>query len=317
MFKTAVKKINIHLLVMLLTIASVAISGGTTALVLTLVYGEIDLAGMLLSTIVPFVLAPPQLYFFLLNRRKLKATEEKLKNTNKLLQKEIETVTSKEKELKALNTQIEHTIKVRTLELEKSLKEKEILLSEVHHRVKNNLQIILSMIRLQKRGITNKRDKNMCEDLQHRIYAMALVYEQLYKMSEFEKINLKLFLPKLMTNILASSSGTHKIELAAEIDEVLMNIDKAIPLSLLVTEILSNSIKHAFPDHKKGKFELILKQKQGSKAILTLADNGIGFKEETDSTLGFKIIETLIQQLNAEMKRQTEHGVKYTIDLVF
>ncbi len=317
MLNTAIKKINLHLFVLLMTCASVIISGIVTALVLILVFGEIVLTGLLLSTIVPLVLAPPQLYFILLNRKKLKATEEKLIQANELLQNKIAVVTSKEKELKALNSRIENTIKVRTRELEKSLREKEVLLNEVHHRVKNNLQIILSMIRLQKERLVNKKDIAKLEDLQQRILAMALVYEQLYKMSEFEKIDLKHFLPKLAANILDSSMGTHKIELYTEIDEVSMNIEKAIPLSLLVTEILSNSIKHAFPNAQKGRFELILKQKQSTKAVLKLADNGVGFKKIKDSALGLKIIDSLVEQLNAVMKLESDNGVKYTIELVF
>jgi two-component sensor histidine kinase len=308
------KKLNLHVLVLLLTMVTVAISGGVTTVILMLVFGRIALAGILLSTIVPIVLAPPQLYFFLLNRKKLKAIEIELKQVNEMLQKEIDIVISKEKELKALNARIEHTVKVRTRELEKTVKEKEVLLNEVHHRVKNNLQVILSIIRLQKQNVVNKKDKETFEDLQYRIFTMALVYEQLYKMSEFEKINLRLFLAKLTANILASSRGTHKIELSTDIDDVLLNINKAIPLSLLVTEILSNSIKHAFPNDRRGEFKLTLKKKRDSKALLTLADNGVGFKKIKNGSLGLKIIDSLVQQLNATMKRETGHGVKYIID---
>jgi two-component sensor histidine kinase len=308
------ERVNMHLLVLLLTLITVTISGSVTAVILKLVFGEVILAGLLLSTIVPLVLAPPQLYFFLLNRKKLKATEEKLKQTNEMLHKEIAIVSTKEKELKMLNAQIEHTVKVRTRELEKSLKEKEILLNEVHHRVKNNLQVILSIIRLQKQKIISKKDRETFEDLKQRIFAMAFVYEQLYKMGEFEKINLKFFLKELTANILASSRGTHKIDLSVDIDNVLLNIDKAIPLSLLVTEILSNSIKHAFPKDQNGEFKLILKQKHNAKAVLTLADNGVGFEKIKSGSLGLKIIDSLAQQLNAKMKRETGNGVKYIID---
>ncbi|MBN1798361.1 MAG: hypothetical protein JW822_07275 [Spirochaetales bacterium] len=317
MLKAVVKRINLHLLVLLLTLVTVTISGGVTAVILVLVFGEIVLAGLLLSTIVPLVLAPPQLYFLLLNRRKLKTAEEKLKHTNELLQKEIASVTAKEKELQALNAEIENTIKIRTRELEKSLKDKEVLLNEVHHRVKNNLQIILSMIQLQKQRLGNQKDKDKFEDLKNRILTMALVYEQLYKMSDFEKINLKLFLTKLTANILASSQGTHRIELHTEIDDVLMNIDKAIPLSLLVTEVLSNSIKHAFPKAQEGRFELSLKQKQNKRAVLILADNGVGFQKEKGNTLGLTIIDSLIQQLNAVVKLETDNGVTYRIDFEY
>ena len=313
MFLTGVKKLNLHLLVLLLTFVTVTISGGVTAVILMLVFGELVLAGMLLSTIVPLILAPPQLYFFLLNRRKLKNIEEKLKYTNELLIKEIAAVTAKEQELKTLNAQIENTIKIRTRELEKSLKEKEVLLNEVHHRVKNNLQIILSMIQLQKQRLVNQKDKDKFEDLKHRILTMALVYEQLYTMSDFEKINLKLFLTKLSANIISSSQSTRKIEMHIEIDDILMDIDKAIPLSLLVTEVLSNSIKHAFAKVRKARFELSLKQKQNKKVILILADNGVGFQTKQSNTLGLTIIKSLIMQLNAQVQMKTDSGVSYRI----
>ncbi|MEJ2662670.1 MAG: histidine kinase dimerization/phosphoacceptor domain -containing protein [Spirochaetia bacterium] len=309
-------KINIHFLVLISTFMTVAISGGVTALVLFAVFSEINSTGFFLSVIVPLVLAPPQLYFLLLNHRKLKKTEQELTQTNIKLKREVKTVTIKENELKMLNSEIEERITVRTAELEKSLKEKDMLLSELHHRVKNNLQLILSMIRLQIKSITNEADRKRYEEIQHRIFSMAHVYEQLYKMSNFDEINLKLFIPELTNNIIASTWCSDRITLSQEIDEIRLHIDKAIPLSLLITEILYNSVKHAFPENRTGKFELSIKQKDNSTLSLVLADNGIGISKTQGETLGFKIIESLINQLNGTMTREMKNGVKYLITLV-
>ncbi len=309
-------KINIHLLVILLTFMTVSISGGVTALVLHAVFAEINSTGFFLSIIVPLVLAPPQLYFLLLNRRKLKQTERELTRTNEKLKREVAVVTLKENELKLLNSKIEEKIILRTAELEKSLKEKDMLFNELHHRVKNNLQLILSMIRLQIKSISNEKDKKRYEEIQHRIFSMAHVFEQLYKMSNFEEINLKEFVPELANNIMASSWDSNRITLSLEIDEISLHIDKAIPLSLLITEILYNSVKHAFPNNRKGRVELLIKQTDNETISLVLADNGVGIGNPQGNTLGFKIIESLCKQLNGTMTREMINGVKYNINLV-
>jgi two-component sensor histidine kinase len=309
-------KINIHLLVILLTLITVSISGGVTALVLFNVFTEIDSTGLFLSVIVPLVLAPPQLYFLLSSHRKLRKTERELTQTNAKLTREVNIVKLKEKELKLLNSEIEEKIRLRTAELENSLKEKDMLLREVHHRVKNNLQLILSMIRLQIKSITNKDDRKRYEEIQHRIFSMALVYEQLYKMNNFEEINLKLFVPELANNVIASTSCSNRLKLSLEIDEISLHIDKTIPFSLLITEILYNTIKHAFPDNRRGRFDLLIKQKSNAKISLVLADNGVGIRNPRGNTLGFKIIESLINQLNGSMTREMKNGVKYKINLV-
>ncbi len=198
-----------------------------------------------------------------------------------------------------------------------SLKEKEQLLKEIHHRVKNNMQIISSLLNLQSDNTVDENILNLLRESRNRINSMALVHEMLYKSNDLSKIGLKVYIESLSVSIYQSYVMPQSdIEIIYDIeDEIYFDIDKMIPLGLILNEIISNSLKHAFP-YKKGIINISLKPEK-NKYTLVVSDNGIGFKNdfniETDSQLGIQLIYMLSEQLGGKLKIEMENGVAYHI----
>ena len=198
-----------------------------------------------------------------------------------------------------------------------SLKEKEQLLKEIHHRVKNNMQIISSLLNLQSDNTVDEKILNLLRESRNRINSMALVHEMLYKSNDLSKIGLKEYIESLSVSIYQSYVRPQSdIEIIYDIeDDIYFDIDKMIPMGLILNEIISNSLKHAFPN-KKGIINISLKSEK-NKYILVVNDNGIGFKKdfnvETDSHLGIQLIFMLSEQLGGAVKLEKEKGVSYSI----
>ena len=212
-------------------------------------------------------------------------------------------------ELKHLNKTLKTKVKMETAQR----KEKELLLDEVHHRVKNNLHIILSMIQLQQNTDEYTPQTNLLIDLENRINTIAKSYEMLISNNSLEKINMKNYLEELLTDIDESlSHPDHDIKFSTDINATLP-LKEAVYIGLIANEIITNSYKYAFPN-KKGKLFLSLVQK-GSNYFLTIQDDGIGFKYNKKITsLGQKLIDTLIrEQLNGELELDSENKTKYNI----
>ncbi|MBN1948869.1 MAG: PAS domain S-box protein [Candidatus Cloacimonetes bacterium] len=187
-------------------------------------------------------------------------------------------------------------------QIEASLKEKNILLKEVHHRVKNNMQIISSMLKLQLDYIKDKDALELSKNSHNRVKTMALVHEKLYQSENLAKINFADYVRSLTIYLLGYYGlNTKKINLISEIDEVLMDINMAIPCGLILNELVSNSLKHAFTEDRKGEIFISFKTK-GDKNILTVSDNGIGLPDSVNlnnpGTLGLQLTKALVQQLH-------------------
>jgi|Deesub1362A_J573_1020465.scaffolds.fasta_scaffold00808_2 PAS domain S-box-containing protein len=202
--------------------------------------------------------------------------------------------------------------------IEAALREKEALLKEIHHRVKNNLQIISSLINLQTRFISDDKIISALKDSQNRIKSMALVHEKLYGSDSLTRINFMEYLQSLISHLLHSyESISRKIRLKVDVDNIEMNIDTAIPCSLIINELISNSLQHAFPDGKEGELIVGLKESHNGKLKLTVSDNGIGFPEnldlDTTETLGLQLVVSLTKQLNGEIQLYKEGGTKFEI----
>ncbi|HEY9691174.1 MAG TPA: GAF domain-containing protein [Oculatellaceae cyanobacterium] len=203
-------------------------------------------------------------------------------------------------------------------EIKASLKEKEILLKEIHHRVKNNLLVVSSLLEFQAEYINNSAIIKVFEDSQHRIYSMALIHEKLYQSKNLEKINFGEYIQNLVYNLISSYNITEdRIQVEFDIDPVELNIETANPGGLIVNELVSNAFKHAFPDNRSGKMLLELHQDSSQKIILIIKDNGIGFPPDLDfrntESLGLQLVCTLTEQLEGEISLTKEEGTAFKL----
>lgn len=196
--------------------------------------------------------------------------------------------------------------------LRASLREKEVLLKEIHHRVKNNMQVIISLLSLQSRNIQNEGFRRVFNDSVTRIHSMALVHEKLYRSGNFARINFKEYLESLIDIISRSYSldGGH-ITLSAFVPPVEWGVDTAIPCGLIVSEAITNAVKHAFPGNTGGEIRVSLAEERADGDgkiyyMLDISDNGVGMPEEAcfDSaeSLGMLLINQLVQQLEGTVE---------------
>jgi len=200
-----------------------------------------------------------------------------------------------------------------------SLEEKEVLLKEIHHRVKNNLQIISSLLHLQSEKIEDAALIKGFDDSQHRIRSMALIHEALYRSADLARIDFIGYVRQLTDHLLDSFGvDGQQISLDVEIDGVQLTIDKAIPLGLIINELVSNALKYGFPDLRQGRILIALtaKEEDGS-FTLSVSDDGIGFPSdievESADTLGLRLVKTLVGQLKARIELDRSDGTTFRI----
>lgn len=197
------------------------------------------------------------------------------------------------------------------------MRRKDILLKEVHHRVKNNLQIISSMLRLQSRKFTDKETIEAFRKSQNRAKSMAIAHEKLYQSRDLENIELSSYIETL-TKYLLNTYGCdpENIKIDIKIKNITQDIDTAIPLGLIINEIVSNSLKHAFKDHKGEIFVEIVPDVDGQ-YMLTIRDNGIGFPEDLDfmntDSLGMQLVVSLVEQIEGSIELIRGNGTEFRI----
>lgn len=200
--------------------------------------------------------------------------------------------------------------------LQSSLSEKEVLLREVHHRVKNNLSIVDSLLSMQARYVTDVEALKSLADSQRRIHIMALIHEQLYQSQDVSKVDFHEYLQSLVGNLYSSISlQPEQIELKLEIAPILLNIDTAISLGLIINELLTNAFKYAFPNNI-GLIEVILYESIEDRNFhLIIRDNGVGIPKELDfkatASLGLRLVRILTQQLRANLDLSCENGTSF------
>ena len=198
----------------------------------------------------------------------------------------------------------------------KSLREKEMLLQEIHHRVKNNLQIIVSLLKLQSKYVHDKRDFDVFQKSRARVETMSMIHEKLYKSKDISSIDLGVYAEDLANHLLKAYNVNHEhIELVINSEEINLGIDSAIPCGLIINELMINILKYAFPEKGKGKIEINIK-KAGEYINLIVKDNGIGLPENFDSknneSLGLQLVHTLIKQLDGTLIISSENGTKFS-----
>jgi two-component sensor histidine kinase/PAS domain-containing protein len=199
--------------------------------------------------------------------------------------------------------------------IEASLREKETLLKEIQHRVKNNMQVISSLLSMQSQFAFDERDARLFQNSQDRIRSMSLVYDQLYMSHDLAEINLKEYINELSANLINSCSlNADGISSRIEVDNIDVNLDIAIPCGLLVNELITNSLKHAFPDNRTGSIRISMR-KDGNMLDLVISDNGVGLPEyldvSTKPTLGMTLLHTLVEQLGGEVEFRNANGTVF------
>ncbi len=203
--------------------------------------------------------------------------------------------------------------------VQQRLEEKNVLLKEIHHRVKNNLQIISSMLNLQEDFLQDQADAEIFKTCENRISSMALVHDHLYHSENLAKIDIRDYVTALTGTILDSYYiNPEKLHVEYIIDEVYLDIDQAIPCGLIITELLTNSIKHALLTGEDKKSELTVAiKKNGDYIHLEIADNGPGMEEDfdwrTSDSLGLKLVDALAAQLEADVSVSSKTGMKWVI----
>ena len=202
-------------------------------------------------------------------------------------------------------------------QLRNSLNEKQVLLKEIHHRVKNNLQIISSLISLQSRRAREPEAESMFRDSENRIRSMALIHEQLYQSEDLAQIDFAEYVRNLVRQLRRSyGEYTSNIGLHVDVDPVQLSVDVAIPCGLLINELVSNAIEHAFPSGSGGEVWIGFKT-DGGHCMLSVRDNGRGLpsaeKLDRTKTLGLELVRALVKQLRADMKIADQTGAKFNI----
>ncbi len=205
------------------------------------------------------------------------------------------------------------------IEVEKKVKEKEDLLKEVHHRVKNNLQTVSSLLSLQARNMKDPSIKTLIKSSQSRVNSMAMVHEMLYMHDDLSKIEYKAYVENLSNYLVKSIKGNDsKIKVAIDIIDINLGIDTAIPLGLLINEAITNSLKYGIKEDGEGEISIALKKENQEDYILNIGDNGEGYPEtvtaDTTKSLGLKLIYNLTRQLKGSiLKDASKKGTNYII----
>ena len=199
-----------------------------------------------------------------------------------------------------------------------SLKEKQTLLDEIHHRVKNNMNVVSSLLKLQADNIEDDKIKQILKTSQSRVYAMSAVHETLHGLENLSEIDLKTYLSKITTAIFQTYSTDHQeIKLKSNVEEVPISLNQAYPLGLTINELISNSLKYAFPYNRKGEITVSMK-KLNTELELTIMDDGVGIPDSFDwknsKSLGLKLVRTLVEnQLDGSIEMESNNGTKFTI----
>jgi PAS domain S-box-containing protein len=208
--------------------------------------------------------------------------------------------------------------KQREEQIKASLHEKEVLLKEIHHRVKNNLAIINELLELQAGFFKEQEHLDLFESSKNRIRAMALVHETLHKSDDITRIDSAVYIDNLVNHLtLAYGGGGKNIDLKSRIDTIPMSIDTAIPCGLIINELVTNAYKHAFPENRQGEIAVGLSADENNRVSLTVSDNGIGLPHDLDisksSSIGLQLVDILTRQLDADLSIERNGGTRFRI----
>ncbi len=198
-----------------------------------------------------------------------------------------------------------------------ALQEKEILLAEIHHRVKNNMAVISGLIGLQSNYVEDEKAKELFEESRNRIHSMALIHDKLYQHETFAKIEFCAYINDLVDHIKGSYNATEAdVSFSITCNDIFLNIQQAVPCGLVLNELISNSFKHAFKGRKEGEIKIVC-TKMGEKFTMMVSDNGVGYDADKalkeSNSLGLTLINALVEQINGTVKTTNHSGTTYYI----
>jgi PAS domain S-box-containing protein len=201
--------------------------------------------------------------------------------------------------------------------LEASLREKEVVIKEVHHRVKNNMQVISGFLELQSNYIDDPVAVEKLIECQRRVRTMALVHEKLYQSKSLGAINAAEYIKSLIADLMDSYSLSTAVDVKVDVDDVNITLDMAIPCGLIINELVTNSLKHAYKGRTEGKLALTLHHQEDHMFSLVVQDDGVGlppdFEARRTATLGMQLVGVLVRQLGGEMQAENDQGSRFTI----
>ena len=282
------------------------------------VLGKVVLTGIIISAVAPAVIAPIVSYYPMEILVKLDLAEKALAEVNDELEQRVKQRTA---DLVSANEDLQTEVAERRLAEEQvraSLAEKETLLREVHHRVKNNLQLISSLLYLQSRKVADSRVREMYRESQNHIRSMALVHERLYQSSSLARIDFAQYVHGLAVDLFHSYAiDPNRIKLKLDLEDTTLDIDTAIHCGLVVNELVSNALKHAFPGKRDGEVRLTLCSDGEGHHCLEIGDDGIGLPPglegpDTES-LGLQLVDTIVEQIGGQFTVQRDPGTMYRI----
>jgi len=250
--------------------------------------------------------------------------EYRLKNHNNeyhwLLETTIPRYTDEKEFLGLIGTGIDITERKKArIAIDNNLKEKELLVKEIHHRVKNNLQIVSSLLNLQSFYVKDPKILDLIKGSQERIRSMALVHEKLYRSKDLLKIDFEEYSKELISHLFQSYRKNTNIRLKLDIQRTLLEINTAISLGLILNELVSNSLKYAFNGRKEGEISVILQHKKKNKLELVVRDDGVGFPKDFDIAnsegMGLELVESLVQQHNGSLNIIKDGKTEFQISI--
>ncbi len=245
--------------------------------------------------------------------QKIKLEKQVRKQTDEVIAQK-EALEIQQQEINKKNIALENLI----VEKDNLLKEKEWLLKEIHHRVKNNLQIIMSLLNTQAWYLKDNAALTAIRESKHRIYTISLIHEKLYQSDNVASVDMRFYIHELISYLRDSFETQAFVSFEFDVEPIMLDVSQAVPVGLILTEAITNSIKYAFPPDTHGIVNIFMNYTPANNILLSITDNGVGFSEDFDSkpnqSLGMNLIKGLAGQLGASLNIKNENGVVIAIE---